>query len=134
MMASLEISRIIGVNGNAANGLVTIKILLKDGSEASLLVSAPVADGLLSPLHQTLRKMADIVRRGVLRPGEVSAFDIRTVHVGYDPQSRAAMIVFDHTLPSQAAFRLTDDQLDALERGTSEAVKDRREQRPERHH
>lgn len=138
MTTTVKISRIIEVSGNAADGWVTIKAKLEDGSEGNVIIHAPVADGLLAPLHQTLRKMADLVQRGPIapRPGQVpvQALGIQTLHVGYDSQSRAAIILFDQGLPSQVGYRLDDHNIAALEQGLAQVTKDRSGKHREQHH
>jgi hypothetical protein len=134
MTTTVKVARIVNVTGNAADGWVTIKVQLENNSEADLLIHAPVADGLLAPLHQLLRKMADLVRRGTIGQGQVQAFDIQTVHVGFDSHSRAAIVIFDHGLPSQAGYRLNNNQLEALEHGLAQATKERSGKSRDQHH
>ncbi len=117
MTTTLKISRVLGVSSDPANIRITIKVQLEDGSEVDLIMGGPTAQALAPIVHREVRKLADFIRRGTEQTGQVLALNVQSVHIGHDLQTRSSVILFDQGKLSEAAYRLTENQLKDLGRG-----------------
>ena len=122
MTTTLKISRVLGVSSDPTNTGITIKVQLEDGSEVDLIMSGPTAQVLAPIVHREVRKLADLIRRGTEQTGQVLALNVQSVHMGHDLQTRSSMILFDHGKLSEAAYRLSENQLRDLGRGLMQVM------------
>ena len=132
MTTTLKISRVLGVSSDPPNS-ITIKVQLADGSEVDLIMGGPTAQALAPIVHREVRKLADLIRRGTEQTGQVLALNVQSVHMGHDLQTRSSVILFDQGKLSEAAYRLSENQLKDLGRGliqVSQALSGKSQDKP----
>ena len=133
MTTTLKISRVLGVSSDPANIRITIKVQLEDGSEVDLIMGGPTAQALAPIVHREVRKLADSIRRGTEQTGQVLALNVQSVHMGHDLQTRSSVVLFDQGKLSEAAYRLTENQLKDLGRGliqVTQALSEKSQDKP----
>ncbi len=133
MTTTLKISRVLGVSSDPANIRITIKMQLEDGSEVDLIMGGPTAQSLAPIVHREVRKLADFIRRGTEQTGQVLALNVQSVHMGHDLQTRSSVVLFDQGKLSEAAYRLTENQLKDLGRGliqVTQALSEKSQDKP----
>jgi hypothetical protein len=133
MTTTLKISRVLGVSSDSANTRITIKVQLEDSSEVDLIMGGPTAQALAPIVHREVRKLADFIRRGTEQTGRVLALNVQSVHMGHDLQTRSSVVLFDQGKLSEAAYRLTENQLKDLGRGliqVTQALSEKSQDKP----
>jgi len=122
MTTTLKISRVLGVSSDPPNTSITIKVQLEDGSEVDLIMGGPTAQALAPIVHREVRKLGDLIRRGTEQTGQVLALNVQSVHMGHDLQTRSSVILFDQGKLSEAAYRLSENQVRDLGRGLMQVM------------
>jgi hypothetical protein len=122
MTTTVKISRVLGVSSDPPNTSITIKVQLEDGSKVDLIMGGPTAQALAPIVHGEVRKLADLIRRGTEQTGQVLALNVQSVHMGHDLQTRSSVILFDQGKLSEAAYRLSENQVRDLGRGLMQVM------------